>query len=376
MQTVIRRGDRGERVRDVQARLLHLGFHLDQREAEEGDFGPSTEATLRAFQQERGLLVDGVLGPDTWHELVEAGYALGDRVLYLRNPLFRGDDVRALQRRLNVLGFDPGREDGIFGEQTAQAVREFQLNVGLRSDGIVGPTTTQALDRLLAAPVTTHGRTSVRETETLRAGAGSLAGRTIAVDAGHGPDDPGAVGPSGLRESDATFRLAALLLEELRARGAAPLALRGEDEDPGPSDRAARANEARAEVLVSLHLNSHEDPAAEGSSSYYFGRLGATSVAGHALADLIQEELTAGTGLRDGRSHPKAFAILRETRMPAVQVEPCIVTNPKEEQLLGEEPFLREVARSIATAVERYFAGRSRAERGEADAPAEHSATL
>ena len=350
---------------------------MEQREAEEGDFGPSTEATLRAFQQERGLLVDGVVGPDTWHELVEAGYALGDRVIYLRQPLFRGDDVRALQRRLNVLGFDPGREDGIFGEQTAQAARDFQLNVGLRPDGIVGPTTTQALDRLLAAPVTPHGRTSVRETETLRAGAGSLEGRTIAVDAGHGPSDPGAVGPRGARESDVTFELAERLVEELRRRGARPLPLRGKDEDPDPSERAARANEAGAEALISLHLNSHEDASAEGSSSYYFGRLGATSVAGHALADLVQDELTSGTGLRDGRSHPKAFAILRETRMPAVQVEPCFITNPKEEQLLGEEPFLSEVARSIATAVERYFAGRSLAEHaGTAPAAGEQGATL
>ncbi|MGH2677440.1 MAG: N-acetylmuramoyl-L-alanine amidase family protein, partial [Actinomycetota bacterium] len=57
------------------------------------------------------------------------------------------------------------------------------------------------------------------------------------------------------------------------------------------------------------------------------------------------------------RTHPKAFPILRETRMPAVQVEPCFITNPKEEQLLSEEPFLREVARAMALALERFFAG-------------------
>ena len=44
--------------------------------------------------------------------------------------------------------------------------------------------------------------------------------------------------------------------------------------------------------------------------------------------------------------------------MPAVQVEPCFITNPKEEQLLTEEPFLRELIRAMATALERYFAGR------------------
>jgi N-acetylmuramoyl-L-alanine amidase len=133
--------------------------------------------------------------------------------------------------------------------------------------------------------------------------------------------------------------------------------LRGSEEDPEPSERAARANRAGADALVSIHLNGHEDPAAEGSSSYFFGRLGTTSVAGHALAELVQEELTVATGLRDGRAHPKAFPILRETRMPAVQIEPCYITNPKEEQLLAEEPFVAEVALAVAQALERFFAG-------------------
>jgi N-acetylmuramoyl-L-alanine amidase len=353
----IRRGDSGHHVRDVQARLLALGFHIEARDLESHGFGESTEGTVRAFQQERGLLVDGLVGQDTWEELVEAGYALGDRVLYLRSPSVRGDDVRALQRRLNLLGFDPGREDGIFGDQTGRAVHDFQLNVGLRPDGIVGSTTLDALDRLLAAPGRGPGRTAVRETETLRAGSGSLAGRSVAVDAGHGPRDPGVIGPSGLREADAAYRLAARLATELRTRGAEPLLLRTTGEDPEASERAVRANEAGADALVSIHLNGHEDSAAEGSSSYYFGRLGTTSVAGHALAELVQDELTAATGLRDGRAHPKAFPILRETRMPAVQVEPCFITNPKEEQLLGEEPFVVEVSRAVALALERFFAG-------------------
>jgi N-acetylmuramoyl-L-alanine amidase len=354
----IRRGDRGDRVRDVQSRLVALGFHVEAPELEGHRFGDSTEATVRAFQQERGLLVDGLVGVETWEELVEAGYALGDRVLYLRRPHVRGDDVRALQRRLNLLGFDPGREDGIFGDQTGQAVRDFQLNVGLRPDGIVGPTTLEALDRLLAAPVRGPGRAAVREGEGLRTGAGSLSGRIIAVDPGHGPSDPGQVGPTGKREDRAAFRLGERVAAELRLRGATPVLLRAREEDVDASERAARANQADAAALVSIHLNGHQDPSADGSASYFFGRLGTSSVAGAALADLVQEELTTATGLRDGRTHPKAFPILRETRMPAVVVEPCFITNPKEEQLLTEEPFVQEVARALAVALERFFAGR------------------
>jgi N-acetylmuramoyl-L-alanine amidase len=354
----IRRGDRGDHVRDVQARLLALGFHVDTREVEGHRFDDSTEGVVRAFQQERGLLVDGLVGVETWEELVEAGYALGDRVLYLRRPPGRGDDVRALQRRLNLLGFDPGREDGIFGDQTGQAVRDFQLNVGLRPDGIVGPTTLDALDRLLAAPVRGPGRAAVREGEGLRAGAGSLDGRTIAIDPGHGPNEPGEIGPTGQREDRAAFRLAERVAAELRLRGATPVLLRRAEEEPDGSERASRANQADAAALLSIHLNGHEDPSADGSASYFFGRLGTSSVAGAALAELVQEELTTATGLRDGRTHPKAFPILRETRMPAVLVEPCFITNPKEEQLLTEDPFVREVGRALAVALERFFAGR------------------
>jgi N-acetylmuramoyl-L-alanine amidase len=353
----IRRGDRGDRIRDVQSRLLGLGFHVDQAELDAHEFGPATEAAVQTFQQERGLLVDGLVGDATWQELVEAGYALGDRVLYVRNPFVRGDDVRALQRRLNILGFDPGREDGILGEQTARAVHDFQANVGLHADSIVGASTLQALDRLMRAPGKGPGRIAVRETETLRSPGGSLQGRRVAVDPGHGPDDPGGVGLEGLTEDRLVFELAEELAAALRSLGAEPVLLRDRNETPSPSERAARANAAAAEVLVSIHLNGHDDPAAEGSSAYYFGKLGSYSVAGQALAELIQDELVSATGLRDGRTHPKAFPTLRETTMPAVHLEPCFITNPKEAQLLREAPFVREAAAAIVRGLGRFFAG-------------------
>jgi N-acetylmuramoyl-L-alanine amidase len=200
----IKRGDVGEGVRDVQSRFAALGYVVDPAELEQHRFGEGTERVVRAFQQDRGLLVDGLVGKDTWEELVEAGFTLGDRVLYLRSPHLRGDDVRALQSRLNVLGFDPGREDGILGEQTSQAIQEFQRNVGLRPDGIVGGTTLEAVARLRPS-LAGLGRTEVRETESLRS-EGSLAGHRIAIDPGHGPEDPGCVGAGGMVQPGPTQR--------------------------------------------------------------------------------------------------------------------------------------------------------------------------
>jgi N-acetylmuramoyl-L-alanine amidase len=361
----IRPGDEGDEVRDVQSRLGALGARVDPGEA--GRFGATTEAAVREFQQRRGLVVDGIVGVGTWAELVEAGYGLGDRTLYLHYPFLRGDDVRSLQARLSALGFDAGREDGIYGERTDRGVREFQRNVGLPVDGIVGVTTILALDRVrhgMEGP----GRVAVREGEAARRMETSLVGARIAIDPGHGPDEPGARGPSGVQEADATMALAADLARELSSRGAEPLLLRTESTDPTIRDRAARANEEGAEAVVSLHCNSHSSPGADGASTYYFGREGAASLLGQRLADLIQEELTSRMGMTDGRTHAKAFPMLRETRMPAVQVEPCFITNPFEERLLGEEAFRRDVAVAIAEALEHFFDAR-RADEPDAVAP-------
>ena len=110
------------------------------------------------------------------------------------------------------------------------------------------------------------GRSSVREGEALRRLSATLESARIAIDAGHGADDPGPAGPSGLTEGEAAYLLAEALCAELARRGANPLVLRTRDEDPSPSERARAANDIGAEVLVSLHLNSHDDPKAEGAA--------------------------------------------------------------------------------------------------------------
>src|SRR5438874_6829039 len=160
---VIREGDRGQPVADVQRRLAALGLPPSDKELT-GVFGPDTRVRVMAFQQDRGLSVDGIVGDETWRQLVEASWRLGDRVLYLAAPHLRGDDVRDLQDRLATLGFDVGRGDGIFGTRTEGAVREFQRNYGLPADGIVAAATMRALAGLPRIAGDTPA-TSVREME-------------------------------------------------------------------------------------------------------------------------------------------------------------------------------------------------------------------
>ncbi|MDP9441425.1 MAG: peptidoglycan-binding protein, partial [Actinomycetota bacterium] len=127
----------------MQRRLVALG--LDLGDDTPGTYGTGTVAAVLAFQERRGIRVDGVCGPQTWSALVEAGYRLGDRPLYLTHPMLRGDDVAELQRRLGSLGFDGGRVDGILGARTERALADFQRNAGLVSDAVCGPATLAAL---------------------------------------------------------------------------------------------------------------------------------------------------------------------------------------------------------------------------------------
>lgn len=143
----IAQGDRGPAVEDVQKRLLVLGFDLGPTGVD-GVFLGSTLAAVKRFQRERSLSEDGTVGDETWSALVDATFRLGDRLLYLRYPYLHGADVSMLQGALNVLGFACGAPDGIFGAYTERAVGEFQSNVGLPHDGIAGPETVRAIERL------------------------------------------------------------------------------------------------------------------------------------------------------------------------------------------------------------------------------------
>lgn len=350
---LIRPGDRSGAVRDVQKRLLDLGYSIAPEERA-GLFGPSTQQAVSELQQRRGLVVDGLVGPETWRELVEATWRLGDRTLYLRAPHLRGDDVRELQERLGALGFDVGRVDGIFGPRTARAVRDFQANYGLPSDAIVGRSTLRALAGLPAMAGDTSVA-SVREREELRRFGPGLAGLRIVVDPGHGGSDPGLVGPAGVREDAVCLAIARRLESALLAQGVSVFPTREEDQAPSDSERATLANALGADLFISIHTGGSADEAACGSATYYFGHERFRSEAGARFAECLQEAVVS-LGLTDGRTHAKTFAVLRETRMPAVQVEPCHVTNPAEESRVADPAFQRRVAEALATGLRRFVA--------------------
>jgi len=157
---LFRTGDSGEPVRDIQDRLIQLGFSIG--DDPEGEFGDGTLTAVEAFQSARSLTPDGMVGRETWRTMVDAGHRLGDRLLYYRFPMLHGDDVASLQHDLNALGFDAGIVDGIFGADALRAVLDFQQNRGVAEDGIAGTQVVEELS-LMTRATKKMGREVVKE---------------------------------------------------------------------------------------------------------------------------------------------------------------------------------------------------------------------
>lgn len=369
---VYRRGDAGvaiAEIRDKLARLELLGA------SESDSYDDAVDRAVRSFQQQRGLRVDGVVGPETYRALDEARWRLGDRVLsHAATRLFVGDDVAELQHRLLQLGFDPGRCDGMFGPRTEAALREFQRNVGLPADGTCGPRTLKALHRL-ARTVVGGSPERIREEARLLANGPTPAGKFVVIDPGHGGDDPGGEG-HGLAEATVVWDLANRLEGRLGAAGVMAFLTRGPDVNPSDSDRAAFANEAHADLFVSLHVDLAGSPACHGAATYYYGTAeqppaemrpihagsrgqrrsrGTGSAVGARLATLIQQELTGRTDLLDCRTHAKTWELLRLTRMPAVRVEIGYLSHPGDAARLANPDFRDTVAEGIVAALQRLY---------------------
>ena len=123
------------------------------------------------------------------------------------------------------------------------------------------------------------------------------------------------------------------------------------------SERAGFANSAEADLVISLHCDAHDDPAAQGVATFYYGndRYGHSSTRGERFAELVQREIVARTDLLDCRVHAKTWPLLRQTRMAAVRVELGYLTNPGDAARLSQPTFRGTVAEAILAAVQRLY---------------------
>jgi N-acetylmuramoyl-L-alanine amidase len=362
---LVGRGSTGAAVADVRARLAALPD--DQLPERQGLTGPGVEVevfdealerAVRDFQQRKGLIVDGVVGVETFAAIDGARWSLGDRILvHTPGHLQRGEDVVALQERLNTLGFAAGRVDGRFGPATERAVRSFQRAYGLPGDGSVGPETLRAFDDLRRS-VSGGSAVVLRERELVRRSGHHLSGRTVVLDPGHGGANSGATG-GGLTEADLVMDLARRIEGRLTAIGVSVVYTRTEGSCPSEEERAALANTAQADLLISLHCDSHDAADASGVATFFFGRDRQTSwsAVGEHFADLLLREVVARTGLPNCRSHGRSWTLLQQTTMPAVRVEAGYLSHPEDAARLADPAFRDTLAEAVLVSLQRLYLG-------------------
>jgi N-acetylmuramoyl-L-alanine amidase len=362
----LRRGDRSSAVVEIRAALAALGLvdNPDEdlttgRHVVADVFDDDLDHAVRAFQQRRGLLVDGIVGEATYRALKEASYRLGARTLVHQfgAPMY-GDDVATLQSKLQELGFYTALVDGYFGLQTHNSLMSYQREYGMAADGICGPETLRSL-YFLGSRVTGGSLHAIREEELVRRSGPRLSGKRIIIDPGRGGNDHGMItnGPDGpISEADILWDLACRLEGRMTAIGMETFLSRPAARSPLDAERAATANTVGADLMISLRCETQPSPSANGVASFYFGSShGSVSTIGRNLADFIQREVVARTGLRDCRTHGRTWDLLRLTRMPTVQVDVGYITNPRDRSMLVTNQARDSVAEGILAAVKRLY---------------------
>ena len=263
--------------------LGHLVEPLD------GIFGSGTEAAVKDFQRDRSIDIDGICGPQTWDQLVEAGHRLGSRLLYLQSPPLRGDDVADLQRLLTSLGFPMSQIDGIHGQRTADALVDFQLNAGLVPDGVCGPITVDFLHRVGQRFGEAADITRLQEKQRFLNAGSELHGYKIV-----------------LAESGGLDAVVASLRRSLSDSGAEVLTTH----HPDWSSHAQQANMFDADFCIGIEIRD------EGSAVCHFLGDHFESPTGKQLGSAVAENLQSIVpGIS---SQGMRLPLLRETRMPAL----------------------------------------------------------
>ena len=220
----------------------------------------------------------------------------------------------------------------------------------------------------------------------------------VAIDPGHGGEDPGAVGPSGLREKDVVLAIALQLREKLNANpGMRAMLTRDADFFVPLDQRVAKARRVQADLFVSIHADAFFTPQARGASVFALSDKGASSSAARWMADRenaadlvggvnvkaadatvmralldmsttaqikdslkLGNEVLANIGkvgkLHKGSVEQAGFAVLKAPDIPSILVETAFISNPEEEARLRDPAYQAQLVDALASGVQRYFA--------------------
>ena len=189
-----------------------------------------------------------------------------------------------------------------------------------------------------------------------------LTGKLIAIDPGHGGSDAGAIGPSGLMEKTVTLNISLALRELLESQGAEVIMTRDTDIEVHEKGSRATANEelqarcdvandAEADIFISVHIDSFTNSTAHGTTTYY----DADSKLGFKLADKIRVNLIDEIETASRGTQRCNFYVVNKTDMPATLIEVAFISNTDEEKMLGSEEGIMKAAVGIAEGIKIYF---------------------
>ena len=222
----------------------------------------------------------------------------------------------------------------------------------------------------------------------------------IAIDAGHGGDDPGAIGPRGLKEKNVALSIARELKAIInREPGLSACLIREGDYYVALGERMKRARINKADLFISLHADAYTNPKSNGASVFTLSDGGATSVAAKWLADAENRSDSIGGVRLDNKSsiltsvlldlsqtatkteslqaakyilanmgkvailhkgyvEHAGFAVLKAPDVPSILIETGFISNPKTESLLKTPAYQKQIAQSILSGVKQYFNGK------------------
>ncbi|MBD2866303.1 MULTISPECIES: N-acetylmuramoyl-L-alanine amidase CwlD [Paenibacillus] len=192
-----------------------------------------------------------------------------------------------------------------------------------------------------------------------------LSGKVIAIDAGHGGPDGGASSSAGLVEKEVNLAISLYLRDYLQQSGAVVVMTREDDRDLANDatrgyskrktedlhNRVALIENAKADILVSVHLNSIPSAKWKGAQTFY----NSANEEGKKLAGFIQSEIR--TNLSNTDRVPKTentFYLLKALTIPGALVEVGFLSNPEEARLMADAKYQRKVAESIYRGILRY----------------------
>jgi N-acetylmuramoyl-L-alanine amidase len=195
--------------------------------------------------------------------------------------------------------------------------------------------------------------------ETIETEGARLDGKIICLDPGHGGEDTGSKGPTGILEKENTLAIALLLRELLEKNGATTVMTRETDKEvslPGATSeedlkaRVTIANEIDADIFISIHNDFFHKRSTTGSSVFHYG-----DTASERLAKCVQECLVNKLSSKNRGAHFASLYVLRYTKMPAIVVEPAFISNPEEEMLLSSAEGRQNTAESIFEGIVKFF---------------------